>query len=140
MNKSIAALSVATAILSAVALAEAQQTGKVPRLGLLISASPSIAAPRVAAFQQGLGEVGYVEGKNLIIEYRYAEGRPATLPQHVNWHRAATYVDILKGVKPSELPVEQPRKFDFVINLKAGKQMGLTISPNVLARADRVIK
>jgi putative tryptophan/tyrosine transport system substrate-binding protein len=78
------------------------------------------------------GEADYAESGGLMF---YGQNIPNT------WRRAASYVDkILKGTKPADLPVERATKFELIINLKTAKQMGVAIPPNVLARADKVIR
>jgi len=324
MNRRTAIRRLATFFLTSASLAEAQQTGKVPRIAFLLGSSPG-PDPRVDAFRQGLRDLGYIEGKNIVIEWRFAEGKQDRLPEiaaelvHLNveiivtdgtavtravknatktipivmaadgdpigngfvaslahpggnitglsnfvsdlsgkrleilkeafpgisrigviwnpenpstsfkesqvaakalaiqlqslevrgpddfegafqaaskrqaralsvlsgslmfnnrkrlldlavkhrlptmhtqslwadagalmsygtnfpdlYRRAATYVDkILKGAKPADIPVEQPMRFEFVVNLKTAKQIGVTIEPNVLVRAQRVIR
>jgi len=109
--------------------------------GALMMVSGSVAIPQRT-------EIGALAAKNrlpVIYQRREYVEAGGLLSYGVNIadmdRRAAYYVDkILKGAKPADLPVEQPKKFELVINLKAAKEIGLTIPPNVLARADRVIR
>ena len=83
------------------AVAQAQQPAKIPRIGLLISSSASFSLARVEAFRQGLRELGYVEGKNIIIEYRYADGKLERLPDlAAELVRLKVDVIVTTGVQP----------------------------------------
>ena len=80
MSRKVTVLTLCAMLFGLCGSVNAQQPGKVPRIGLLIASSSSPASPRIEAFRQGLQELGYVEGKNIVVEYRYADGKPDRLP------------------------------------------------------------
>ena len=109
--------------------------------GLLILASPAMSAVQERIAKQAL--LSKLPAIYYLREFAVAGGLLSYGPTDAdfNWRRAAVFVDrILKGAKPADLPVEQPTKFEFVVNLKTAKALGLTIPSSVLARADEVIQ
>ena len=124
--------------------AEAQQPERTYRVAHLYAGPRSGNQAVLASFQQGMRELGYI-GLPVMFTFREDVEAGGLVAYGANlasqYRQAATLVHkILRGARPSDLPVEQASKFEFVINLKTAKALGLTIPPSILARADQVIE
>jgi ABC-type uncharacterized transport system substrate-binding protein len=148
-------------LLAAPVAAEAQRPAKVPRIGLLSLATPEAAFLAMIRERPDalliLGDIVFLVHRARLADLAVKSGLPSItgLREHAEagtllaygpslpdmYRRAATHVDkILKGAKPADLPVEQPMKFELVLNLKTAKALGLKIPQTVLIRADQVIQ
>jgi putative tryptophan/tyrosine transport system substrate-binding protein len=139
-------VTLALAILLAPVVADAQPSARVPRIGYLGNSSPSLEPDLVEAFRQGLRNLGYVEGQNIVIEYRWAEGEYDRFPELVaDLIRLKVDVIVTAGT-PGTFAARQATKtipivmFELVINLKTAEALRLTIPPTLLFQADEVIK
>jgi putative ABC transport system substrate-binding protein len=127
----------------------AARTQQLPMIGFVNGGSPAGYASYLTAFHSGLREAGYVEGRDVTIEYRWAEGQydrlPAIAAEMVDRRPAAIVANsppvlAVKGEKPSDLPVVRSTKVELIINVRAAKALGLTIPITLLGRADEVIE
>jgi ABC-type uncharacterized transport system substrate-binding protein len=145
MKKKLTILTLCALLFALSLSADAQQTGKILRIGFLDTSTASGSAVSLEAFRQELCKLGWIEEKNITIEYRFAEQKRDRVPElAAELVRLKVDLIVASGTPsvsaPADLPVQQATKFEFVINLKAAKQIGLTLSPEFLARANKVIK
>jgi putative ABC transport system substrate-binding protein len=159
MNRRTFVGTAACSLLASPLVAVAQQEGRIWRIGVLWPGPSSPPNSRIEAFRQGLRELGYVEGRNVEIVYRYAEGDYARLPGLAAdlvrlkvdvilgagapavsaAQRATTTIPIVIGTA-GNLPIEQVTRVSLVINLKTAQSLGVTVPQSILLRADRVIE